>query len=304
MKAVIAGGRGFIGSVIADHLQSAGYSVSILTRRNSAGAVDTRKGVSIVPWDAQTVSSWLDVMDGADVVVNLSGEPLDARRWSQAQKERILNSRVSATRALVEAMGQTSMRPRVFVSASAVGFYGPVEEGELTEASPGGEGFLALTCRMWESEALAAEPLGVRVALSRFGVVLGRKGALGRMLTPFRLFAGGPLGTGRQWFPWIHHGDVAGAMLHIIRHTELVGPVNVTAPGAVRMEEFCAALGEAMHRPSWARVPSFVLKALLGEMSSMVLTGQRVVPAKLLHSGYRFQFPGIAEALEDILHRS
>ena len=254
------------------------------------------------------VKAWLDpaglapIVNGADAVVNLTGESIGARRWSAKRKQEILSSRVETTRTIVEAIGRTSKKPSTLLNASAVGYYGIVENGEVTENHPPGNDFLADVCVRWEEEARKAERFGVRVVLPRTGVVLAKDGgALRRMTLPFKLFAGGPLGSGNQWFPWIHIEDEIGAMNHILQHPTISGPVNLAAPQPITMRQFCSALGKAMHRPSWAPVPTFVLKIILGEMAeALVLGSQKAVSQKLLDSGYRFKYSSIDDALAQI----
>jgi uncharacterized protein (TIGR01777 family) len=202
----------------------------------------------------------------------------------------------------VAAIHRAGSRPSVLINASAVGYYGDVSDREVTEAHPRGPGFLAEVCEQWEKEAQAAESLGVRVVCLRTGVVLEKDGgALPRMLLPFRMFVGGPVGSGRQWFPWIHREDVVGIILFALTHPDLAGPINVMAPDAVTMTEFCRALGRAMRRPSWLPVPSVALKLIFGEMSEILLTGQRAAPKKLLEAGYHFHHPKLDECLSAVL---
>jgi hypothetical protein len=253
-------------------------------------------------WDGKTSGSWESLVDGADAVINFAGESLDAKRWSRTQKERIIDSRVSSTSALVKAMQNAKSKPAVLVSASGVGYYGSVEENEVTEEFPRGSDFLSETTDHWEKAARGAEALGVRTVILRIAVVLGDNGgALRKMLIPFRMFVGGVLGSGRQWFPWIHRDDLVGVVMFALTNAWISGTINVVAPESVTMKDFCTTLGRVLHRPSWAPVPSFVLKAVLGEMSDMVLTGQRAVPKALEHYGYRFKFPQLESALTDIL---
>ncbi len=300
MKIVAAGVTGFIGTTLLRRLEEQKHDVILLTR-----SPDKQKEIGsftrVVGWDGNTAGEWQKHVDGASVVINLTGEPIAGRRWSVDQKKRILDSRVNSTRAIVEAIRRASKKPDVLVNASAVGFYGAVEEGDVTESKGAGEGFLAATCERWEEEARTAESLGVRVVLLRTGVVIGDGGgALAKMVPPFKFFVGGPIGSGAQWFPWIHRDDVIGAILFAITNSNLHGPVNLAAPESVTMRQFCSALGSVLHRPSWAPVPAFALKLLLGEMSGMLLTGQKVIPQQLLKHGYRFVFPKLRPALQDI----
>ena len=255
-------------------------------------------------WDAKSVGSWGTSLNATDAVINLTGELIGGKRWTKKQKELILTSRLESTRALVRSMADASKKPSVLVNVSGVGFYGDVPSGDVTESFPNGKDFLAEVCARWEAEALTAEKIGVRVVTPRFGVVLDDASiALARMVLPFKLFVGGPIGSGKQWFPWIHREDVVEAILFLLRTPAISRAVNVVAPEAVTMKEFSKKLGEALRRPSWAPVPSPVLRVVLGEMAEMVLTGQRVVPKKLLEAGYEFRFPHLPEALHDIIRK-
>ena len=300
MKIVVAGGSGFIGRTLMERLAADGHDVVALSRDPDRAALPA--GVRGVRWDGETVEGWASHVLEASAVVNLAGASIGDGRWTALRKREIIASRVNATRALLEAMAKEKDSPRVFVSSSAVGYYGAVESGDVTEDHPAGSGFLADVCVRWEQEARAAAGLGARVVILRTGVVLGSGGgALPRMMLPFRLFAGGPVGSGRQAFPWIHRDDVAGIVAFAISRDEVRGPLNVAAPEAVDTREFCAALGKALSRPSWLPVPSFALRAALGEMADMLLTGQRVVPARLTTLGYTFKYPTLAPALKSIV---
>ncbi|HUL44341.1 MAG TPA: TIGR01777 family oxidoreductase [Bacteroidota bacterium] len=302
MKIIIAGGSGFIGSALTRKIIEKGGSVTILTRNPESVASPWSDRIDTKAWDAKTIGPWAGSLEGADAVINLVGESIGGKRWSSRQKSILLSSRVDATNVLVEAMRSGKRRPRVFVSASAVGYYGNPEEGEVTEDAKPGTDFLAGLCQTWEQSAAGARELGIRVVIPRIGIVLGKTGgALPRMLLAFRLFAGGPLGSGRQWFPWVHHDDLAEAISFAVTNEHLEGPVNVAAPGIVRMKEFCGVLGRVLHRPSWAPVPALILRLGLGEMSSIVLTGQRVIPGKLLETHFAFRYPQLGSALENIL---
>lgn len=299
MKIVLAGATGFIGQRLVQQLQQGGHSLTLLTRHR---AISNQTSTPFALWDAKTVGDWARHIDGADAVINLAGEPIAAKRWTHAQKERILSSRLNSTGAIVDAIAKAAKKPEVLINASAVGYYGDVKEGEVTESHPPAEDFLGTTCARWEQAAREAERSGVRVVLVRTGIVLEQNGgALKKMLLPFRLFAGGPLGSGNQWFPWIHIDDEVGAIAFALANKNLSGPVNLAAPEPTTMREFCKAMGRAMGRPSWAPVPGFALQILLGEMSTMLLGGQKVVPKKLQEAGYRFKFPQLDVALRDVL---
>lgn len=298
MKIIVTGGSGFVGSALLPRLAAEGHDVVLLSRSADPPRLSH---VRVEQWDGKTVGSWAEHIDGADAVLNFAGESIGGRRWTATQKERIIRSRVDATRAICDAIAKAAKKPAVLVSASAVGFYGPVEDGDVAEDHPQGHTFLSEVVDRWETAALGAEESGVRVVLCRIAVVLGKGGALERMMLPFKLFAGGPVGSGRQWFPWIHIDDLVNIVLLTMNDARISGPVNVVAPEAVTMREFSDELGKALHRPSWMPVPGLVLRIALGEMSDMLLTGQKVVPGVLQRQGYDFKFPGLGPALSDVL---
>jgi hypothetical protein len=245
-------------------------------------------------------ADWESWIDGAGGVLNLAGESI-ARRWTQAAKETILSSRLAATEKLLGAIEMAILKPSVLVNASAVGIYGPRGDEVLSEDAPPGRDFLAATCLAWEEAARKAEALGLRVVLIRTGVVLGREGgALARMLPPFKAFLGGPIGGGAQWMSWIHLEDLATLYVFALENPAATGPLNGTAPNPVTMKEFAAALGQALHRPSFLPVPALAVRLLLGEMATVVLDGQRVVPKKAEALGFPFRFPRIDAALRDV----
>jgi uncharacterized protein (TIGR01777 family) len=291
MKVLLAGGTGFIGTHVARRLRNDGHSVSLLSRRPGQG---------LIAWDAVHGGAWEQALDGVDAVINLTGESVGAGRWTSRQKERIRNSRIDATRAIVEAIRKSQVKPGVLINASAVGYYGHVEENDVTENAPVGDDFLGETCRLWESEALKAGESGVRVVMMRTGFVIGRDStAFKRLQLPFKLFAGGPFGTGKQWFPWIHIEDVAAGYVFAIKQSALSGPVNLSAPHPVRVRDLARELGRVLRRPSFMPAPAFALKIVLGEMSDLLLKGQKVVPRKLLESGFDFRFSEVPAALKD-----
>ena len=298
---ILSGGTGFIGTPLRRRLLEKGHQVTLLTRNPSSVKTEGDR-LKAALWDGKNSGAWTAEVDGAGAIINLAGEPIVAKRWSKKQKERILTSRLDATRAIVSAVAKATQKPKVLVNASAVGFYGDAPEGEVTESSPAGNDFLAGICKRWEEEAQRAQAHGVRVVRLRTGIVLEKGGgALQKMLLPFKLFVGGPLGSGRQWLPWVHREDVIGAILFVLENQSVSGAINMTAPTPVTMKQFCTTLGTVMDRPSWAPVPSFVLKIVLGEMSEVVLTGQKAIPKKLREAGYPFLFPKLEEALVGIL---
>jgi uncharacterized protein (TIGR01777 family) len=299
MRVVVAGGTGFIGSKLWETLLAKGHDVVLLTRDASRSRDQIHPKVHVVSWAPG--AAWESWVDGAGGIVNLAGESI-AQRWTKAAKERIVASRLEATERLCAAIQKAILKPSVLVNASAVGIYGPRGEETLSEDSSPGSDFLATTCTAWEEAARAVEPIGVRVALVRTGVVLAREGgALAKMLPPFRAFLGGPVGGGSQFLSWIHRDDLAALYIFALENPEVKGPLNGTAPNPVTMRDFAKALGHALHRPSFLPVPAPAVRLLLGEMSTVVLDGQRVVPRKAEALGFRFHFPQIDPALRDVV---
>jgi uncharacterized protein (TIGR01777 family) len=303
MKLVVAGGTGFIGSRLCRQLADEGHSLTLLIRSISAPA-DSPNQTSI-PWQPGSPGAWEhileEVLENADGVINLAGEPIAVKRWSAAQKRRLRSSRIDTTRALVTAIGKAKKKPAFLLNASAVGYYGPRGDEVITEESKPGGDFLAGLCSDWEQEAKRAEIYGIRVIRLRTGIVLGKGGALAKMVPPFKLFIGGPLGSGKQRMPWIHLEDEIGMIQFLMENSSARGAVNACAPNPVTMKEFCRTLGSVLNRPCWAPVPAFALRLLLGEMAEMLVTGQRAVPAAAERLGYRFRHPELREALENIL---
>jgi uncharacterized protein len=298
MNLIITGASGFIGSELVERLGSA-HDLKLLTRQRPKKAVLSR--TQWILWEPGVPGEWERCVEGADGIINLAGEPIANKRWSLEQKDRIRFSRVNTTRALVRAIAKAKAKPKFLISGSAVGYYGPRGDEPLTENSPAGAGFLADVCREWEDEARQAQGHGVRVALLRTGIVLGKgEGALAKMVKPFKLFAGGYLGSGKQWMPWIHVEDEVGLIQFLMDHENAAGAFNATAPNPVTMEEFCKVLGSVLNRPSWAPVPASALTLLLGEMAEMLLTGQRAVPKAAQDLGYSFRYPNILEALRSL----
>jgi uncharacterized protein len=300
MRVVIAGGTGFLGRALAASLALDHHAIVILTRRPGGSRA---AGIQFEHWtpDGSAVSL-RGVIEGADAVINLAGESIAGRRWSAAQKKRILDSRVNATRSLVAAIAGADRPPRVFVSGSAVGYYGPHGDEPVTEATPAGSDFLSDVCVHWEAEAHHAASARTRVACIRTGLVLARDGgALPPMLPPFKLFAGGPVGSGRQFWPWIHREDWVGLVRHVIDQPGITGAINVTAPNPVPNREFARSLGGALGRPALVPAPAFALRLILGEMAdALVLSGQRALPAKAQRQGYRFRYEQVDDALRAV----
>jgi len=302
LKILITGGTGLLGRSLCTKLLQAGHDPIVLSRNVAAARGRLTPGVQLIQWQPGVERVPLEALEGVEAVINLAGENIGAGRWTASRKQLIMQSRLGVTRALTESFQKLNQRLRVFISGSAIGYYGPHSDEELTEASPPGHDFLAEVCRVWEREANRARVLGVRVVTIRTGIVLTREGGtLPCMVTPFRVFLGGPLGSGQQWVSWIHIADAVGIIQLALEHTTVAGPVNLTAPQPVRMEEFASVLGRVLKRPSSLRVPAWVLKIALGEMANLLLTGQRVLPARALQEGYQFRYPELAGALEDLL---
>jgi uncharacterized protein (TIGR01777 family) len=308
MRLILAGGSGFLGTTLANAMLAAGHRVQILTRRppqpshtEATGAVPP---IDRITWTPDgSVGPWASTCSGADVIVNLAGESIAAGRWTPARKTRLRDSRVLATHSLARFIAQSVPPPAAFVSASAIGFYGDRGGEALAENAGPGHDFLAELAARWEQEALAAASERTRVVLLRTGIVLDPdEGALAKMLTPFRLFAGGPFGSGRQFMSWIHRDDWVSLARWAIETPDVRGPVNLTAPGPVTNAEFARALGRALNRPAVVPAPGFALKIILGEMAGpLLLHSQRVVPARALEGGFRFAYPTLDEALAHLL---
>lgn len=301
MKIVLAGATGFIGPTLIHEYNKKGNSVVVLSR--SMATMKTQS-VSYVHWDAISPGSWEKEIDGADAVVNLAGESVGAKRWSEEQKKKILESRVNATRAIVQAISKASRKPEVLVNASAIGYYGPRNSEPLDESSSLGSGFLAEVSAAWEMEAFQAEKLNVRTVVVRIGIVLERGGgALSKMLPPFQYFLGGPLGSGRQWISWIHRNDLIKLIAFLIENKKARGIVNGTAPTPVTMKEFAQTLGKVLGRPAFFPTPGFFLKLMVGKEKAeeLVLHGQRVLPKQAQELGYSFTYRELEPALRAIL---
>ncbi|MBD1812367.1 TIGR01777 family oxidoreductase [Microcoleus vaginatus DQ-U2] len=308
MKVAIAGATGFVGSRLVEKLQAAGHQVVVLSRDAAkAGRVfpaSAYPNLEVVAYTPAESGDWQKSIAGCDAVVNLAGVPIAEERWTEARQQAILDSRRLTTAKLVEAIVNANPKPSVFVSASAIGYYGTSETAEFDETSPAGNDFLAAVCKDWEAAAQPAKNAGTRLAILRLGIVLGMGGALAKMLPPFKLFAGGPLGTGKQWFSWVHREDVVDLILYALQNSQVEGVLNATAPNPVRMNELCQTLGEVLKRPSWLPVPGFALEMLLGDGAKLVLEGQKVLPKQTLASGFQYQYPTLKLALEEILSRS
>jgi uncharacterized protein (TIGR01777 family) len=300
MKIVVAGGTGFIGQPLVRAMVDAGHEVVVLSRHADGGPA----GARVVVWDGRTQGAWSEELRGAGAVVNLAGASIGAGRWTESRKRALRESRLDSTGALVAAVRALDggVRPRVFVSASGIDYYGDRGDEIVTEESGPGDTFLARLCVEWEAAAREAEALGVRVVLMRTSVVFGKGAdALQRLALPFKLFAGGPLGSGRQWFPWIHLDDTIGLYRHAIEDESVNGPLNLVAPDVRREADIAKAVGRVLGRPSWAPAPAFALRLVLGELADLILHGRHAEPRKALAHGYQFKYPRLEEALRQAL---
>ncbi len=300
MRIIITGGAGLIGRALSKSLINDGHEVIILSRSPELAAVP--EGATVQKWDARSAKGWGHLVEETDAIVNLAGAGLADGRWTDSRKARIRNSRLNTGRAVVQAVKNAEKKPEVVIQASAVGYYGPRDNSILTEEAVPGNDFVAKICIDWEAATASVESMGVRRAILRTGLVLSTEdGALPRMMLPFKFFVGGPVGGGRQWMSWIHLADEVAAIRFLIDNQDAAGRFNLTAPNPVTNAEFSKVLGRVMGRPALMPAPALAVKLLFGEMASVVLTGQRVVPQRLLDAGFTFQFTKLEAALEDLL---
>lgn len=303
MKIAIAGGTGLIGKALCNYLYENGHEVLILTRQKHSNSVSSGSP-RYISWLTKDSSSIIEELTGVDAIINLAGSTINTR-WTDTGKEKIVKSRLYVVNELHRLIFALPVKPKVLINASAVGFYGTSEERTFTETStkPGTD-FLAQTVVKWESAVKKIEEMGIRTVLCRFGVVLDSKaGALPRMLLPYQLFIGGKIGNGHQWLSWIHLQDVVKGIVFAIENNHVSGPVNFTAPEPVQMQDFGSTLATVLNRPHWLPLPPFILSLLLGEMSLLILKGQRVLPEALINHGFSFQYPTLHPALKDILNK-
>ena len=307
-RVVVSGATGLIGRALVASLVARGDAVTAWVRDEAKARRALGAAVTLVEADLETPGDWQDAMAGADAIVHLAGEPIAGGRWNAKRKERIRESRVESTRLIVEGIFglPAEFRPRVLIVASGADYYRFADrtlddDDAVTEDDGAGASFLARVCKAWEAEATAAEALGVRVARLRTGVVVGPGGALAKMTTPFKLFVGGRIGSGEQWFSWIHLDDAVAVYRTAIDDERYRGPINLVAPDSVRNAALARALGVAMHRPAWLPVPGFALRAAVGELAEYLLEGRRVVPAALQAWGYGFLHPTLTEAIASSL---
>lgn len=296
MKVLITGGLGFIGTQLSDRLLEKGHQVIVVDRAPEPAAY-TPQRVTYVPADTTMKGAWQEEIAGQDAVINLAGASIFTR-WNDKTKQLIYDSRVLTTRNVVEAMDKN--KEALLCSTSAVGYYGFRGDEELAEDDSPGSDFLAEVCIDWEAEANKATQKGARVVITRFGIVLGKTGgALGQMIPAFKKFVGGPLGSGKQWFSWVHMEDLLRAFIFVFENKDIHGPVNLCSPNPVRNKDLAKALGKVLSRPSFLKTPAFTLRLALGEFGSILLEGQKVMPSKLRKHGFRFRYPEIMGALQE-----
>ncbi len=302
MSVLITGGTGLIGRELSAQLINKGYQVIILSRNRNLNKIVP--GTRIVSWDGMSLKGWENEMDQVDVVVNLAGASIGEGRWTIERKNEIYASRINAGKAIFNAIKLAKVRKRVLLQASAVGYYGNSGDRILDESSPPGDDFLSKLCVAWEASTANTDQFAVRRIILRTGLVLTPKaGVLKKLLLPFRLFAGGKYGSGEQWWPWIHIVDQIDAMIYLIENEKASGVFNLTSPQPLKMKAFGKALARALNRPYWAPVPGVLLQMVLGEMSKIVLEGQRALPVRLLNTGYAFNFEYLSDALEDLFRK-
>ena len=308
MRVIITGGTGLIGSELAKDLAADGHEVIVLSRNPNKHTFPA--GIRGEKWDSKTAAHWGHLADGADAIVNLAGEPIAGSgllpsRWTDERKRRIRQSRIAAGTAVTEAIRAATNKPKLLIQSSGIDYYGDVESDKIiTEEAPNGDGFLADVTVDWENSTAAVEEMGVRRVIIRTGIVLSTEsGALPITVLPFKFFAGGPLGNGEQWWPWIHLDDEVRAIRFLLESETAVGPYNLCTPNPLKNKAFAKVIGNVMNRPALFPTPAFDLKLALGEIAAIVLDGRRAVPQKLEEAGFTFKYPQAAEALRDLLNQ-
>ncbi len=301
-KVIITGASGLIGLNLCKELIKRGDEITIFTRNPSKVKKEISGAKNYVNWNYNKLESWQNFLENTDAVIHLAGANISGKRWTKKYKNEILESRIISTKNLIKALAESTNKPECFIISSAVGFYGDAGDKILTEESQFGSDFLSEVCKQWENASKGVDDLGIRRVNIRTGIVLSTNaGALKKMLLPFKLFAGGPLGNGKQWFPWIHIDDIIRIYINALDDTSFKGAINAAAPGVVSMKEFSKKLGNALHRPSIFSVPRFLLSLVIGEAADSVLASQRVIPKKLLDSGFKFKYENIKDALTNLL---
>jgi uncharacterized protein len=302
LNILIAGGTGFIGNHIVQTMKQRGNHLYVLTRTSNKTSQSPH--VNYITW-LNGNDNKIDSLPSIDVVINLAGDPINEGRWTKKKKQRILQSRKLTTETIIDIIKRLPKKPKVYINASAIGIYGYSGTEVFTEETESlGNSFPAKVCKLWENDALEAKLLGIRTVIARIGIVLGKDGgALPRMAMPYHFFVGGKVASGKQWISWIHIDDLVELIQFIINHDHITGPVNLTAPNPVQMDELGQQIGKALHRPHWIPVPSLALKAIFGEMSEFLIEGQRVLPEKALNNGFNFTYKSVEDALQQIYQK-
>ena len=303
-KIIVTGATGLIGRKICSKLLEQGNEITIFTRNPEAAKKVMIGAKKYVKWNYNKPEEWKDYLNETDSVIHLAGTNLGSKRWNYEFKKELFNSRIESTRQLVNTIRNCGNKPISFITASAVGFYGDRGDEVLIEKSNPGKDFLSNLCSEWEKEAEKIEDQNVRRVSLRIGLTLSNEGGvLKKFLPPFKIFLGGPLGNGKQWFPWIHIEDLINILIHTIKTESLQGPLNIASPGIVRMNDFATSLGKVLQRPSFFQVPKFILKIAVGEFANAIVSGQKVSVTKLLNSGYEFKFADLENALKNLLEK-
>jgi hypothetical protein len=301
-KVIITGASGLIGKQLFKELLNSGDEITIFARDPASAKQKLPGAKDYVKWDYLELDPWQKMVDGKNAIIHLAGANISGKRWTEKYKKEILESRIISTQNLIKAIGNSNNKPECFIISSAVGYYGDAGNETLTEASPSGNDFLSKVCTKWELESHKVDELGIRRVNVRTGVVISADGgALKKMLLPFKFFVGGPLGNGKQWFPWLHIDDIIRIYLFALDNPNIQGPLNAVSPGLITMKNFAENIGEVLHRPSIFSVPNIILKIIIGETAEPILASQRVIPEKLLQSGFKFKFENIENALTDLL---
>jgi uncharacterized protein len=300
MRILISGGTGLIGRALVNQLLEENHQVWVLTRNPKQKHLPL--GANLISWDGRSTTGWGELVSGMDAIVNLAGDTIGSWPWNAGKKKRIIQSRVFSGQALVQAIQKAKNRPKTFIQASAVGYYGLHADEEITENTPPGEGFLSEICKKWESSTEDVEKLGLRRVVIRTGIVLSKDGGiLSQFMLPIKFYFGGPLGNGRQGIPWIHIKDEVGAISYLVKNGAARGIYNLSAPHPLSNRDFGRVLAKEMKRPFWAPVPAFLIRFIFGEMSDLLLQGHFMYPKRLLDSGYHFLFPDVKKALHNLL---
>ena len=302
MRVIITGGSGFIGSKLTEKFITLGHEIIILSRNPSNTRLSISQEIKFERWDGSTAQGWGNLVNQNTAIINLAGENLSTGRWSSLRKKKIIDSRVNAGKAIVNAIQLAEEKPKVLIQASAVGYYGVHQDEQIEESQPAGNDFLSDVCTKWEASTSEVEEYGIRRVILRTGLVLdAEKGALPRLALPFKFFVGGKIGSGKQYIPWIHIQDEIQAINFLLKEETAHGAYNLCAPNPVNNAEFAKTLGKIMERPSIFPVPPIAMKILFGEMSTVILEGQRAIPDRLQEAGFEFNFPILEDALKNIL---